>query len=227
MCDEGLVYRTGEPPRKHYCSLPDKDVTTIHEVKVEGCFCPDGMVQDCKFVSGYSIIGIPPWILNTVVSRCSSWNKKLGRGTCPGHMSKGHMSRRTHVRMWILISCKLFFYKFLNFLAKSTDTVPYSLTLGRPGGGWVPPPLAFFPCNFFDDSNGENRLIVSVTRDGRHILAYVTSSWRCHVTYVMTSYVHDGGQNTLFLQLLVNRDNFWCICDKVMRLVSFSTKLRL
>ena len=51
-----------------------------------------------------------------------------------------------------------------------------SLTLGRPGGGVDATPLAFFPCNFFDDSNGENRLIVSDTRDGRHILAYVTSS---------------------------------------------------
>ena len=47
--------------------------------------------------------------------------------------------------------------------------------LGRPGGVGTTP-LAFFPCNFFDDSNGENRLIVSDTRDGRHILAYVTSS---------------------------------------------------
>ena len=75
-----------------------------------------------------------------------------------------------------------------------------SLTLGRPGGGVdATPPLAFFPCNFFYDSNRKNRLSVSVTRDGRHILTYVTSSWRCHVTYVMTSYVHDGGQNTLFL----------------------------
>ena len=46
----------------------------------------------------------------------------------------------------------------------------------RGGGYHPPPPLAFFPCNFFDDSNGENRLIVSDTRDGRHILAYVTSS---------------------------------------------------
>ena len=92
------------------------------------------------------------------------------------------------------------------------------------GGGYHP--LAFFPCNFFDDSNGGNRLIVSVTRDGRHILAYVTSSWRCHVTYVMTSYVHDGGQNTLFLPLFVNRNIFWCRCNKVMWLVSFSTKLR-
>ena len=70
-------------------------------------------------------------------------------------------------------------------------------------GGWYHPPLAFFPCNFFDDSNGETRLIVSVARDGRHILAYVTSSWRCHVTYVMTSYVHDGGQNTLFYHCLL------------------------
>ena len=94
------------------------------------------------------------------------------------------------------------------------------------GRGWIPPPLAFFPCNFFDDSNRKNRLSVSVTRDGRHILTYVTSSWRCHVTYVMTSYVHDGGQNTLFLRLFVNRDNFWCRCNKVMRLVFFSTKLR-
>ena len=34
------------------------------------------------------------------------------------------------------------------------------LTLGRPGvGGYHP--LAFFPVNFFDDSNGKNRLIVS------------------------------------------------------------------
>ena len=119
----------------------------------------------------------------------------------------------------------------------------YPLTLGRPGGGGYPPPcyppggtplpvalgatpLPFFPCNFFDDSNRKNRLIVSVTRDGRHILAYVTSSWRCHVTYVMTSNVHDGGQNTLFLPLFVNRDIFWCRWDKVMRLVSFSTKSR-
>ena len=74
-----------------------------------------------------------------------------------------------------------------------------TLTLERPGGvDATPPPLAFFPCNFFYDSNRKNRLGVSVTRDGRHILTYVTSSWRCHVTYVMTSYVHDGGQNTLF-----------------------------
>ena len=43
-------------------------------------------------------------------------------------------------------------------------------------GGVGTTPMAFFPCNFFDDSNGENRLIVSVTRDGRHILAYATSS---------------------------------------------------
>ena len=71
------------------------------------------------------------------------------------------------------------------------------LTLGRPGGVDATP-LAFFPCNFFYDSNRKIRLNVSVTRDGRHILTYVTSSWRCHVTYVMTSYVHDGGQNTLF-----------------------------
>ena len=96
-----------------------------------------------------------------------------------------------------------------------------------PGGGVVDAtPLAFFPCNFFYDSNRKNRLSVSVTRDGRHILTYVTSSWRCHVTYVMTSYVHDGGQNTLFLPLFVNRDIFWCGCDKVIRLVSFSTESR-
>ena len=83
-----------------------------------------------------------------------------------------------------------------------------------------------FPCNFFDDSNRKIRLILSVTRDGEHILTYVISSWRCHVTYVMTSYVHDGGQNTLVLPLLVKRDIDWCRCDKVMRLVSISTKLR-
>ena len=94
------------------------------------------------------------------------------------------------------------------------------------GGGWIPSPLAFFPCNFFDDSNRKNCLIVSVTRDGRHIFAYMTSSWRCHVTYVMTSNVHDGGQNILFLPLFVNRDIFWCRCDKAKRLVSFSTKSR-
>ena len=87
-------------------------------------------------------------------------------------------------------------------------------------------PLPFFPCNIFDDSNRKNRLIVSVTRDGRHVLAYVTSSWRCHVTYVMTSNVHDGGQKTLFLPLFVNRDIFWCRWDEVIRLVSFSTKSR-
>ena len=93
----------------------------------------------------------------------------------------------------------------------------------RGRGGVDATPLAFFPCNFFDDSNRKNRLIVSVTRDGRHILAYVTSSWRCHVTYVMTSYVV---KNTLFLPLFVNRDIFWCRCDKTIRLVSFSTKSR-
>ena len=93
------------------------------------------------------------------------------------------------------------------------------------GRGWIPPP-GVLPCNFFDDSNRKNRLFVSVTRDGRHIVACVTSSWRCHVTYVMTSYVHDGGQNTLFLQLFVNQDIFWCRCDKTIRLVSFSTESR-
>ena len=30
----------------------------------------------------------------------------------------------------------------------------------------------------------------------------------CHVTYVMTSNVHDGGQNTLFLPLFDNREFF-------------------
>ena len=51
------------------------------------------------------------------------------------------------------------------------------LTLGLlGGGGWVPPPLAFFPYYFFDDSNWKNCFSVSVTRDRRHILAYVTSS---------------------------------------------------
>ena len=44
------------------------------------------------------------------------------------------------------------------------------------GGGDTTPGV--FPCNFFDDSNRKNLLIVSVTRDERHILAYVTSSWR-------------------------------------------------
>ena len=71
----------------------------------------------------------------------------------------------------------------------------YSLTLGLLGGGGgyhPPPPLAFFPYYFFDDSNWKNCFSVSVTRDRRHILAYVTSSWRCHVTYVMTSTVHDN-----------------------------------
>ena len=37
--------------------------------------------------------------------------------------------------------------------------------------------------------------------------------WRCHVTYVVTSNVHDGGQNALFLPLFVNRDIFWCRCE--------------
>ena len=64
-------------------------------------------------------------------------------------------------------------------------------------------PLAFFPCNFLYDSNRKNRISVFVTRDERHILTYVTSSWRCNVTYVMTSYVHDGGQNTLFYHSLL------------------------
>ena len=60
------------------------------------------------------------------------------------------------------------------------------------GGGYHPPPLAFFPYHFFGDSNWKNCFSVSDTRDRRHILAYVTSSWRCHVTYVMTSKVHDN-----------------------------------
>ena len=77
-----------------------------------------------------------------------------------------------------------------------------SLNPQTPREGVGTTPLAFFPCNFFDDSNRKNRLSVSVTRDGRHILAYVTSSRRCHVTYVMTSYVHDGGQNTLFFTIV-------------------------
>ena len=115
-----------------------------------------------------------------------------------------------------MFNCYLLEYSFWNS----------SLTPRTPRGGVDTTPLAFFPCNFFDDSNRKNRLIVSVTRDGRHILAYVTSSWRCHVTYVMTSKVHDGGQNTLFLPLFVNRDIFWCRCDKTIRLVSFSTKSR-
>ena len=87
-------------------------------------------------------------------------------------------------------------------------------------------PPGVFPCNFFDESKRKNRLCVSVTRDGRHILTYVTSSWRCHGKYVMTSNVHDGGQNTLFLPLFVNRDIFWYRCDEVMSLVRLSTNLR-
>ena len=81
------------------------------------------------------------------------------------------------------------------------------LTLGRPGG-MDTTPWRFSPVTFFDDSNRKNHLSVSVTRDGRHILKYVTSSLRCHVTYVMTSNVQDGGQNTLFLPLFVNRNIF-------------------
>ena len=42
-----------------------------------------------------------------------------------------------------------------------------SLSPGHPGGGYHPPGV--FPCNVFHDSNRKNRLIVSVTRDGRHI----------------------------------------------------------
>ena len=49
----------------------------------------------------------------------------------------------------------------------------------------------------------------------------VTSSWRCHVTYLMTSNVHDGGQNALFYQF-VNQDIFWYRYDKAM--VSFSNR---
>ena len=30
----------------------------------------------------------------------------------------------------------------------------------------------------------------------------------CIIIIIITSYVHDGGQNTLFLQLFVNRDIF-------------------
>ena len=68
----------------------------------------------------------------------------------------------------------------------------FNLTLGRPGGVGTTPPWRFFPYHFFGDSNWKNCFSVSDTRDRRHILAYVTSSWRCHVTYVMTSKVHDN-----------------------------------
>ena len=37
-------------------------------------------------------------------------------------------------------------------------------------------PLAFFPCNFFDDYDCKNHLVVSVSMEGRHISAYVISS---------------------------------------------------
>ena len=57
----------------------------------------------------------------------------------------------------------------------SFGLIKIALTLRRPGGGGYHP-LALFPCNFFDDSNSKNHLSVSVTRDGRHILTYVTSS---------------------------------------------------
>ena len=49
-----------------------------------------------------------------------------------------------------------------------------------PRGGYHP--LAFFPCNFFDDSNRENRLIVYVTRDGRHI---------CDICDIILTLSHD------------------------------------
>ena len=62
-----------------------------------------------------------------------------------------------------------------NYIYSGPENI-IELTLGRPGGVGTTP-LAFFPCNFFDDSNRKKRLSVSVTRDGRHILAYVTSSW--------------------------------------------------
>ena len=90
-----------------------------------------------------------------------------------------------------------------------------TLTLGRLRGGVDTTPPGVFPMSFFDDSNRKNRLIVS---DWRHILTYVTSFWRCYVTYVITSYVNDG-QNTLLLQVFVNRDNIWWRRDKVKRLV--------
>ena len=90
--------------------------------------------------------------------------------------------------------CSIMSSWFWRFECSVLEKELYSLTLGLLGGGGYhpPPPLAFFPYYFFDDSNWKNCFSVSVTRDRRHILAYVTSSWRCHVTYVMTSTVHDN-----------------------------------
>ena len=59
---------------------------------------------------------------------------------------------------WIKCSCK---WAFKN-LALTNDQINPRTPRGYH-------PLAFFPCNFFDDSNRENRLIVSVTSDGRHV----------------------------------------------------------
>ena len=71
----------------------------------------------------------------------------------------------------IAVNCSgiiLFFYFTVTITSMFT-----SLTLGRPGGGGLmQPPLAFFPCNFFDDSNRkrspQSYLLLGM---GRHILA--------------------------------------------------------
>ena len=115
------------------------------------------------------------------------------------------ISPHPHCPHYISYTSSLRIWGSCGIVAVLFDTIINPRT---PGGGGGCHPLAFFPCNIFDDSNGKNRLSVSVTSDRRHILTFVTSSWRCHGTYVMTSNVRDGGQNTMFLRVFVTRDIF-------------------
>ena len=65
--------------------------------------------------------------------------------------------------------------------------------------GWIPPPDVL-NCKTLNDSKRGNYLIVSVIRNGRFNLTYVTSFRWCHLTHIMTSKSNfrGNGQNTLF-----------------------------
>jgi len=56
--------------------------------------------------------------------------------------------------------------------------MPQKSSLPSDAQRWVPPltPPGVFPYNVFEDLFHKNRLMVSVTRDGKYILAYFSAS---------------------------------------------------
>ena len=95
--------------------------------------------------------------------------------------------------------------------------------------GWVPPLWRFSPVTFLMSTIAKvasSHLLLRMGDTYWHMLHHLDAvTWHSHMTYVMTSNVHDGGKNTV-LPLFGNRDNYWSRCDKLLRLVSFPTKLR-